>query len=309
MNYYPVIIPTLCRYEHLKRCIDSLAKNTHADKTELIISLDYPAKESHREGYEKILTYIDSIKGFKKVTCLKQDHNVGVWDNLILLFDYAYTYYDAVIFTEDDNEFSPCFLDYMDKALDKYWKEDKVTGICGYLPIYYGNNYNKEFFTLQSSSWGWGQWKHKCKLKELDVNKLVNLINDKKNALKIFTQSPRTFSQILDMIKQNAIWEDVYFTALNILNDTYQLRPNKTMVKNWGIDGSGEHCGKSIRTMSLFQNTRLYSKNEVSLHDIDVKCSLKTKFIIFSYFAITWRERLSLIAHLPFKYIDFLKNS
>ena len=87
MNYYPVIIPTLCRYEHLKRCVDSLAQNTHADKTELIISLDYPAKESHREGYEKILTYIDSIKGFKKVTCLKQDHNVGVWDNLILLFE------------------------------------------------------------------------------------------------------------------------------------------------------------------------------------------------------------------------------
>lgn len=305
MNYYPVIIPTLCRYEHLKRCVDSLAQNTHADKTELIISLDYPAKESHREGYEKILTYIDSIKGFKKVTCLKQDHNVGVWDNLMLLFDYAYTYYDAVIFTEDDNEFSPCFLDYMDKALDKYWKEDKVTGICGYLPIYYGNNYNKEFLTLQSSSWGWGQWKHKSQLNDLSLSKLIALLKSKKNALRIFLHSPRTFYQVLDMIEQRAIWEDVYFTCLNILNETYQLRPYKSLVRNWGMDGSGTHCGRNEKTMNIFKSCDLVDSNYVELNDINIKCSFRTKMQIFGYFAHTWREGLHLMLNLPKKVIKF----
>lgn len=305
MNYYPVIIPTLCRYEHLKRCVDSLAKNTHADKTELIISLDYPAKESHREGYEKILTYIDSIKGFKKVTCLKQVHNVGVWDNLMLLFDYAYRYYDAVIFTEDDNEFSPCFLDYMDKALDKYWKEDKVTGICGYLPIYYGNNYNKEFFTLQSSSWGWGQWKHKNQLNDLSLSQLIKLLKSKKNALRIFLHSPRTFYQVLDMIEQRAIWEDVYFTCLNILNETYQLRPYKSLVRNWGMDGSGTHCGRSVKTMEIFKCCDLIDSNYIELNDINIDCSFRTKLQIFRYFAHTWREGVHLMLNLPKKVIKF----
>lgn len=41
-HYAPVIIPTLNRYVHLKRCVDSLAKCTHAPDTELIIGLDYP---------------------------------------------------------------------------------------------------------------------------------------------------------------------------------------------------------------------------------------------------------------------------
>ena len=305
MNYYPVIIPTLCRYEHLKRCVDSLAKNTHADKTELIISLDYPAKESHREGYEKILTYIKSIKGFKKVTCLKQDHNVGVWDNLMLLFDYAYTYYDAVIFTEDDNEFSPCFLDYMDKALDKYWKEDKVTGICGYLPIYYGKNHNDFFFTYQSSSWGWGQWKHKSQLNDLSLSQLIELLKSTKNALRIFLHSPRTFYQVLDMIEQRAIWEDVYFTCLNILNETYQLRPYKSLVRNWGMDGSGTHCGRSEKTMNIFKSSDLIDSNYVELNEINIKCSFQTKMQIFGYFAHTWREGLHLMLNLPRKVIKF----
>ena len=40
MIYYPVCIPTLNRYEHLKACVESLQRCTHADKTELIIGLD-----------------------------------------------------------------------------------------------------------------------------------------------------------------------------------------------------------------------------------------------------------------------------
>ena len=34
-NFAPVLIPTLCRYDHLKRCIESLSACTHAEKTDL----------------------------------------------------------------------------------------------------------------------------------------------------------------------------------------------------------------------------------------------------------------------------------
>ena len=54
MVYAPIIIVTLNRYEHLKRCIESLQKNGWAKYTELYISVDYPADESHWEGYGKV---------------------------------------------------------------------------------------------------------------------------------------------------------------------------------------------------------------------------------------------------------------
>lgn len=44
MNYAPILLPTLCRYEPLVRCIDSLRRNAWADRTDLVIALDYPKK-------------------------------------------------------------------------------------------------------------------------------------------------------------------------------------------------------------------------------------------------------------------------
>ena len=54
MDIVPVMIVTLCRYEHLVRCIDSLRRNKLAVETELYIGLDYPLKQEHWEGYNKI---------------------------------------------------------------------------------------------------------------------------------------------------------------------------------------------------------------------------------------------------------------
>lgn len=56
MIYAPIYIPTLCRYEHFKQCIESLAQCEGASETEVYVALDYPAKESHLEGYEKDLS-------------------------------------------------------------------------------------------------------------------------------------------------------------------------------------------------------------------------------------------------------------
>ena len=51
MTFYPVIIYTLNRYEHFRRCVESLARNTHAEQTELVIGLDYPPSEKYVEGH------------------------------------------------------------------------------------------------------------------------------------------------------------------------------------------------------------------------------------------------------------------
>lgn len=39
-NYAPVIIPTLCRYEKFRNCIETLSKCTGADKTTHITPLN-----------------------------------------------------------------------------------------------------------------------------------------------------------------------------------------------------------------------------------------------------------------------------
>ena len=70
----PVLIPTLDRYEHLKRCVESLTENPEAKDTELFISVDYPPAEKYVEGYEKIRNYVPTITGFRDVHLYYQDH-------------------------------------------------------------------------------------------------------------------------------------------------------------------------------------------------------------------------------------------
>ncbi|MCD8184140.1 MAG: hypothetical protein LUE99_14860, partial [Bacteroides sp.] len=72
-QYYPIVIPTLCRSVHLKRRITSLSQCTYAEQTGLVIGLDYPLNESQRQGYNEILEYLPEIMGFYKVTIFKRE--------------------------------------------------------------------------------------------------------------------------------------------------------------------------------------------------------------------------------------------
>lgn len=247
MNYYPVCITTLNRYTHFKRCVESLARNTHADKTELVIGLDYPPEEKYVEGYLKIKSYIPTIKGFKKVTVFEWTENYGPSKNSLDLIDYCFRHYDAVILTEDDNEFSPCFLDYMNKALEAYATDPHVYSASAYIGRnYYGKLRQQLMFNYDNNAWGLGLWKSKeqnSKLYTKDYFKKIILSFSQ--SYKVFRVSPGIFSMLVDMVKLNQSWGDVESSARNIINGTYQLRPSFSLVRNTGFDGTGIHCGIS----------------------------------------------------------------
>lgn len=161
--YAPVVIPTICRYNTFKPCIDSLSRCTDADKTELYIGLDYPAKESHWEGYRKICDYVQDIKGFKSVYIFKREYNYGQGKNMEDLLKHVKEKYDRYIVSEDDNVFSPNFLEYINYGLEKYRDHPDVIAICGFnYPFSYMENiigYEKNAFPITAfTAWGVGLW-------------------------------------------------------------------------------------------------------------------------------------------------------
>ncbi len=95
MKCVPVIIPTLCRYEHFKDCIESLKCCPEASQTELFVGLDYPAKEEHVSGWEKIGKYLDTLAGFKKVNVFRQATNLGSGGNSAVVIRSVLQYYDC----------------------------------------------------------------------------------------------------------------------------------------------------------------------------------------------------------------------
>lgn len=241
-KYAPVIIPTLNRIEHLQRCVCSLAKCTHAEKTELIISIDFPPADKYIDGNKQIKEYVKTIDGFAKVTIIEHDHNLGAVRNWEFCNNYCKDKWDCYIASEDDNEFAQCFLDFMNKAFVTFNNNEDIISVCGFnQPQYIEKGHNVIFIT-ESSAWGVGYWSSK----EISCN-----VNDIKNSLTIASifnlwhKYPMLLYTLLGMILCNNLYADSMITYNNIEKKRYQIRPSTSLVRNCGHDGSGQNCVKN----------------------------------------------------------------
>ena len=89
--------------------------------------------------------------------------------------------YDRVIVLEDDLITGKGFLRYMNEALEKYEKEDKVMQISGYMfPVEAKIAANTSFFLPFPTSWGWATWKRAWDYFDSNAAGYKQLKNDKK---------------------------------------------------------------------------------------------------------------------------------
>jgi hypothetical protein len=247
-TYAPVIIPTLCRYEHFKNCVESLARCTWAEKTDVYIGLDYPAKESHWEGYRKIKDYLKNARfNFKSLVVVERDRNYGFGPsgNLSSLRKYVFEHYDRIIETEDDNVFSPCFLEYINKGLTLFEKDKSVLAINGYKHDYPIKMDENTFFkqNVNYSAWGEGYWRDRMeKLPGPDYfRKMFSIKKFFKMKKEIGGNRAYDFWRLFFYPKFE--WRDSLLSVYAYLENMNVVMPSKkSLVRNMGWDASGEHC-------------------------------------------------------------------
>ena len=179
MIYAPVIIPTLNRFDSFKRCLESLELCTGSAFTEVYVGLDFPPSKKYEDGWKKIDAYLrekEKDHSFKKLTVFRRTQNCGVANangNSAQLRKFVETISDSFIFTEDDNEFSPNFLEFINKGLEKYKDDPNVLAINGYChyPLYDFKHDDNNFFfhNTDYSAWGYGSWVKKRKKLFKDV--------------------------------------------------------------------------------------------------------------------------------------------
>ena len=256
MSRVPVVIITLCRYEHFVRCVESLKKNKLANETELFIGLDYPKNESHEEGYKKICGYIDKgIDGFLKVTVIRQKSNIGVRNNFHTIRDEALKSYDRYIYSEDDNEYSSNYLEYMNKCMDSFHEEKSVIAVSGYMyPIEMsGEEGNILYLDKYYSAFGCGEWADKKNLmtQELTLDNFKKWYRDISKMRRLYRESPNQFCNMVkgmvgyipELVQNNKIeTTDLAFGLYMFFEDKKMIFPVVSKVRNWGYDGSGVNC-------------------------------------------------------------------
>jgi len=283
MVYAPIVIPTLNRYVHLKRCIESLAKCPEAKETELYLGLDYPPSDKYIEGYEQILNYVNSgIEGFKNIVVVKREQNLGALRNARALRDMIYIKYDRYIYTEDDNEFASCFLSYMNEALNRY-KDDKSI-FCVYAAKPAVKDVDSvgtsAFLTTYFSAYGTGFWRDKDRVVLETVNRdyIEDLCCSRSKLLKLKRVFPNSITFLCSaLLRKESVYcipdgtipiIDTVLMIYSIVEDEYIVCSPFPMVKNWGYDGSGVNCQKQVYTpisMTSFEtaehNTIVFDDN------------------------------------------------
>lgn len=304
--YAPVFIPTLNRFTHLKRCVQSLSDCTYADKTDLYIALDYPSNDSHWDGYKKIENYVDKIVGFSNVIIMKREKNYGAVRNFFESLSELFEKHDRIIFTEDDNVFAPSFLKFVNEGLIVYENRRDIFSISGYnnpysMPDWYKNDVYLRIYGF--TAWGVGIWRHKWNQVEWSLDSYNKMLNKKENIKIIKRNFKRHLPGLIKIRDTGVILGDTFLLVYLIDKNMSSIYPVKTRVRNTGHDGSGLHGGYS----KLYFNQKTYDGIEDIYFPPDIKLDKKlTDLILKKYIKLPFIYRFGRL--LPSPFLELLKK-
>ena len=264
----PIVLFVYNRPWHTAQTLDALKKNDLAPESELFIFSDGPKNGQAQEKVFEVRKYLKTVTGFKNITIIEKETNVGLANSVISGVTEIVNQYGKIIVLEDDLLTSPYFLTYMNTALDLYEHEEKVMQISGYMfPVNLNTNYDAVFLPF-TSSWGWATWKRAWDFFDAEASGYQILKTDKKlrNKFDLNNSYPYFHMLLKQMSHEIDSWAIRWYWSFFKVN-ALCLYPKETFVLNIGMDGSGTHCkGNSItKNGVLSQNNQFVFPKEVLL--------------------------------------------
>ncbi len=305
MIYAPVLITTVNRYQHFKECLKSLSRCTWADKTDVYVAVDYPGRREHWKGYIKIKNYLENCGdlGFRSLNVIyrKENYYYSGKGNLKTLVSDISKEHDCYIISEDDNVFSPNFLVYINRGLERYKEDFSVLAICGYRHFYPISFKDNTFFrqSVVFSAWGYGMWSNR-RNQYLNIDyKYFRKRLFSKSFLSTVNAGYRRSCQFLQFCSSqwNGAKTDNFLSVYMAINKMDVVMPCISLVQNKGIDETGmtnymikpECVRKKFASQSVsdqndftYQGTgfEYYKENCLSLIRNDIDKVSFTKFFI-----------------------------
>ena len=285
--YAPIMIPTMNRYRHLKRAIESLKKNLWAEYTDVYIGVDFPPSEKYHDDYNRVLEYLDGdFSNFHSFNVIKRDYNYGSIKNIESLREMIFKEHDRLIKADDDAEFSPNFIEYMDKCLMEYENDPKTIAVTGYsYPLYWSVSDAATVFrqSFICPMWGVGLWKQKfisiydhiVTQKGLSRDARDIVLSGRLNNMTDVCRQEFTDLCLSPDFKTTLAskFTDISLRIYMSVYDKYVISPVISKVRNWGFDGSGEFCARTNETGKVVNAKNYnYSNQQIDEQQYFVLC-------------------------------------
>ena len=243
MSLAPLALFVYNRPKHAQQAVDALRNNHLAGESELFIFSDGPKDKGAVEAVLKVRDYIKTINGFRKVTLIERENNLGLSQSIITGVSELIVRFGKVIVLEDDIVTSPYFLQFMNDALLFYQDEGRVISVCAYMyPL--SRKYADTLFLRVADCWGWATWKRGWDLFSPDVRGSYNDLRSKGLFRKFNLDGAFNYVRMLkkQMSGKDHSWAILWYASA-FLNEKLSLYPGQSLVVNTGFDGSGRHGG------------------------------------------------------------------
>jgi hypothetical protein len=302
MNLAPVTLFVFNRPLHTRQTVEALLRNELASESDLIVFSDAPKSEAQTEAVREVRNYIYKIEGFKSVTIIERETNFGLARSIIEGVTSVVNEYGRIIVLEDDLIVTPHFLDFMNRALNKYEREAQVMQVSGYMFPVKLNIEDDALFLPFTTSWGWASWKRAWKLFDSDAKGYAQIKSDLALRRRFNLDGAYDYFAMLEAQLCGEInsWAIRWYLSV-FMHKGLILYPPQTYVINAGFDGSGTHCGKH----RIVQ----YHIEEVEEDERDVKFPEKISVLGFNYAAIIAFIQMPNSEKVIKKIKSFLKNS
>lgn len=254
----PIVIFAYNRPDHLRRTLESLAKNDLADQSELYIYCDGAKEDATQEQkvcIEKTRQVAHNAIGFKSITIIERPSNIGLMENIVDGVTSIVNKYGRIIVFEDDMITSEGTLIFFNNALELYQDEMKIMHIVSYMFPHKYPLPNTFLYSVPYPGGGWATWKRAWQYYPTDIGPLYNYWRKHWAFFNYWNHDG------VDLVKQ---LEDNYngtlrtwfirWYAVLLKMGGLTLYPGKSLVTNIGFDGSGENCVRLERNPYWVEN-------------------------------------------------------
>lgn len=243
-NLAPIIVFAYDRPDHLSRTLDALAKNDLASQSDLYIYCDGPKTNAQIEQIERIsknrkVAY--GADGFKSVTIIEREKNVGLKANIVGAVTEIVNKYGRVITLEDDIVTSAGFLRYMNDALELYKDDEQVMHISGYMWPHRYRLPETFFYPVPYPGGGWATWARAWQHYSDDAEALFHYWKDRWNEFNKFGDNYLQKQLIANYKGEMNTWF-IKWHAVMLMRGALTLYPGQSLTNNIGFDSLATNC-------------------------------------------------------------------
>lgn len=238
----PLAVFAYRRAAHLQRALDALAANPQARETRLVVFCDGVRNKAEEADVAATRRVARAAKGFAGVEVVERERNLGLVESILDGMGRLTREHDAAIAVEDDLVVAPRFLEYMNLALERYAREERVMQVSGYMYPCALEGAAGSGFLPSISCWGWGTWERAWRHYDGSLDGWEALRNDASALREFNMDGAYDYSSMLEDARRGRLqsWGVVWYLTV-FSRRGLVLYPRKSLVSNTGFDGSGTH--------------------------------------------------------------------